>query len=59
MRRTVEDVARTGQMGEGAPAYVDTGRGRIALRINGRPGHAGTVQVTIEELSEPRPRRGG
>jgi PAS domain-containing protein len=58
VRRTVQQVARTGQMHERVSAYVDTDRGRVALRISGRPGHRGTVQVTIEELGEPRPRRG-
>jgi len=54
VRRTVEQVARTGQTRERVAAYVDTDRGRVSLRISGRPGHRGTVQVTIEELSEPR-----
>ncbi len=58
VRRTVEQVARTGQVHEQVSAYVDTDRGRVSLRISGRPGNRGTVQVTIEELGEPRPRRG-
>ncbi len=59
VRRTVEQVARTGQIHERVSAYVDTDRGRVALCISGRPGTAGSVQVTIDELGEPRPRRSG
>lgn len=55
VRRTVEQVARTGQMRERVSAHVDTDRGRVALRISGRPCLGGSVQVTIDELRDPKP----
>jgi len=58
VRRTVEQVARTGQVRERVSGYVDTDHGRVALRITGRPGTAGSVQLTIEEFGETVPRRG-
>jgi PAS domain-containing protein len=58
IRRTVEQVARTGQMRESVAASVDTDRGRVALRISGRPCVGGSVQVTIEQMGEPRARAG-
>ncbi len=57
VRRTVEKVARTGKPTERVPAYLDVAAGRIDLRITARPAKAGVVQVKIEELGEPRPRK--
>jgi PAS domain-containing protein len=56
VRRTVEEVARTGQPKERVPAYLDRAEGRIDLRISARPAKCGIVQVTIEEMGAPRPR---
>lgn len=58
VRRTVEAVARTGKAQERVPAYLDVEAGRIDLRVTAKPAKAGVVQVKIEELGEPRPRRG-
>jgi hypothetical protein len=56
IRRAVEAVARTGQPRERVAAYLDRPEGRVDLRVSARPGKAGIVQVTIEELGPPRPR---
>jgi hypothetical protein len=57
VRRTVETVARTGKAKERVPAYVDVEAGRIDLRISAKPAKAGIVQVKIEEMGTPRPRK--
>jgi PAS domain-containing protein len=56
VRRAVEEVARTGKPRERVPAYLDRAEGRVDLRVSARPGKAGIVQVTIEELGPPRAR---
>jgi PAS domain-containing protein len=58
IRRTVEEVARTGRPKERVPAYLDRPEGRVDLRISAKPGKFGVVQVTILEMGAPRPRRG-
>lgn len=58
VRRSVEEVARTGKARERVPAYLDVEGGRIDLRLSARPAKAGVVQVKIEEVGEPRPRAG-
>jgi PAS domain-containing protein len=57
VRMAVEEVARTGHPGRRVPAYLDTAKGRIDLRISARPGKAGVVQVVIEKVGEARQRR--
>jgi PAS domain-containing protein len=56
IRRTVEEVARTGRGREGVPAYLDRADGRVDLRISARPGSGGAVHVTVEEMGGPRRR---
>jgi hypothetical protein len=56
IRRTVEEVARTGQAKERVRAYLHRADGRLDLRISARPGKSGAIQVTIEEMGPPRPR---
>jgi PAS domain-containing protein len=55
IRRTVEEVARTGKPKERVRAYLNRADGRVDLRVSARPAKAGTVQVTIEEMGAPRP----
>jgi hypothetical protein len=57
IRRAVETVARTGKPKERVAAYVDLEAGRLDLRISAKPAKAGIVQVKIEEMGEPRPRK--
>ncbi|SRR6266545_1492735 len=57
LRRTVEDVARTGKAKERVLAYLDTGEERTDLRLSAKPSKAGVVHVTIEELGKPRKRK--
>lgn len=57
VRRAVEAVARTGVAQEHVPAYLDVPGGRIDLRLTALPAKQGIVQVKIEEMGEPRPRR--
>jgi PAS domain-containing protein len=57
VRRAVDTVHRTGKPQERVLAYLDTDAGRIDLRVSARPAKAGIVQVTIEEMGEPRPRK--
>jgi hypothetical protein len=56
VRRAVETVSRTGKLQGRVLAYLDTDEGRIDLRVSARPAKAGIVQVTVEEMGEPRPR---
>ncbi len=56
VRRTVQEVARTGRAREHVPAYLDTDAGRVDLRIGVRLVGNGVVRVTVEETGEPRPR---
>lgn len=56
VRRTVEEVARTGKPCERVPAYLDLAEGRVDLRLSARPAKAGIVQVKIEEMGTPRAR---
>jgi hypothetical protein len=56
VRRAVEEVARTGKPQERVAAYLDRPEGRFDLRISARPGKAGIVQITIEEMGPPRAR---
>jgi PAS domain-containing protein len=58
VRRTVEEVARTGAPRTAVAAYLDTPKGRVDLRISALPGKAGVVQVIIEHIGEPRRLRG-
>jgi hypothetical protein len=57
VRRAVEEVARTGKPRERVQAYLDRAEGRVDLRVSARPGKAGIVQVTIEEMGPVRARR--
>jgi PAS domain-containing protein len=56
MRRTVEEVSRTGKPRERVRAYVDRPEGRVHLVISARPANRGVVQVRIEEVGETTPR---
>jgi PAS domain-containing protein len=58
VRRSVEEVQRTGKPKEHVVAYLDRPEGRIDLRVSARPGKLGIVQVIVEELGAPRPRTG-
>jgi PAS domain-containing protein len=59
VRRSVETVSRTGKPQEQVSAYLDVDAGRIDLRVTARPARAGVVQVKIEEMGSPRPRKKG
>lgn len=48
IRRSVETVAGTGAPLERVPAYLDTARGRVELRVTARP-REGFVEVVLEE----------
>lgn len=57
VRRTVETVARKGKAQERVRAYIDVDAGRIDLRVTARAAKSGVVQVRIEEMGTPRPRK--
>jgi PAS domain-containing protein len=59
VRRAVETVSRSGKPQERVAAYLDADDGRIDLRISAKPCRAGVVQVKIEEVGAPRPRKKG
>ncbi len=57
VRRTVQEVARTGEAREHVPAYLDTDAGRVDLRICVHLVDDGVVRVTVEEMGEARKRQ--
>jgi PAS domain-containing protein len=52
IRRAVDRVIASGRAVSRVPAWVDTGAGRMALRISARP-IGSAVEVTIDELRPP------
>jgi hypothetical protein len=54
IRRSVEAVAEGGVTVERVPAYLDTGDGRVELRVSARP-REGLVEVVVEKVPGAAP----
>ncbi len=50
VRQLVEGVRETGRGRSSVPAYLDTGAGRVDLRLTARPDARGGVLVVVEEM---------